>query len=159
MNIFDKSAMSKKRPEGESVWIRPPAFPQFLQLEPALALGLEAGAAVDRAVTAGLERNLGRLAAAVADHVIHLTLATVGAAVGSAARRTASRATAGLVLEALVSIELLLRSGEHEFRAALAANHSLVFEPGYIPSSMCVPIRCVPLEPIQTSSVGIPPEG
>ena len=101
-----------------------------MRLIAALALCLEAGAAVNRTITAGLERNLGVLAAAVANHIIHLTLATVGAAICLTTGSTACRATAGLVLETLVSIELLLGSGENEFCAALTANQSLVFEHG-----------------------------
>ena len=105
----------------------------------ALALGLEAGAAIDRTVSAGLERHLSGLTATVADHIVHLALATVGATVRLTAGGTASRATAGLILEALVSIELLFRSGENEFRAALTANQSLVFEHGINPPNCVCP--------------------
>lgn len=100
----------------------------------ALTIGLEAGAAIDRTVSAGLERNLSGLAAAIADHIIHLALATIGATIRLTTSRAASGAAAGLILEALVSIKLLFRRGEHEFCAALTANQSLVFEHGYIPS-------------------------
>ena len=110
----------------------------MLILVAALTLRLEACAAVNRTVTAGLERHLSGLAAAIADHIVHLALATVGATIGLTAGCTASRATAGLILEALVSIELLLGSGENEFCAALTAYQSLVFEHGkYPPKCIC----------------------
>ena len=92
------------------------------ELITALTVGFEALTAVDRTVTAGLERNLGGLAAAVADHIIHLTLAATVVAVLGTTRGAAGGAAAGLVLEALVSIELLLRSGENELGAALTAS-------------------------------------
>ena len=95
-------------------------------LETALTLRIKAGTAVDRAVSAGLERNLRGLAAAVANHFIHLTLAAI-AAVGLTTGCATCRATARLVLEALIGIELLFRSGENELRAALTANQRLVF--------------------------------
>ena len=107
---------------------------------PALHRG-EALAAIDRAILPGLEGNLRGAAATDADHFIHLTLAAVAVAtVLLTAGGTASRAAAGLILEALVSIELLLRSGENEFRAALTALQGLVFEHGYT-LLICVPIR------------------
>ena len=65
-----------------------------LCLEAVLTVGFEAGAAVDRTIPAGLEGNLRGLAAAVADHIVHLTLAT-GAAIVLATGGTAGRATAG----------------------------------------------------------------
>ena len=106
----------------------------FAILVAALTLCLEAGAAVNRTITAGLERNLGVLATAIADYIVHLTLATIVAAVLGATGCAACGATAGLILEALISIELLLGSGENEFCVALTANQSLVFEHGKIPS-------------------------
>ena len=54
-------------------------------------------------------------------------------ATGGTTGGTAGGAAARLVLEALVGIELLLRSGENEFLAALTANQSLVFKHGYNP--------------------------
>ena len=98
------------------------------------ALLLEAGAAVHRAISAGLEGNLGGLAALGANHVIHRAIAAVEAAVGSLALVAAGLATAGLILEALIGVELLLRSGENELIAALTAYQGLVFEHGYKPS-------------------------
>ena len=108
-------------------------------LEAALTLLLEAGTAVDRTIAAGLERNLSGLAAAIADHVKHLTLATGSAAtILRATGCAAGRATTGLILEALVSIELLLGSGENELGAALTASQSLVLEHGiYPPKCVC----------------------
>ena len=103
------------------------------RLEAALTLLLEASTAVNRTITAGLERNLSVLTAAIADHVEHLTLATGSAAVLCTASCAARGATAGLILEALISVELLLRSGENELGAALTASQSLVFEHGIYP--------------------------
>ena len=66
----------------------------------------EAFTAVHGPISTGLEGHLGGAAAAVADHFVHLaftavaTVLTAGGAAGGAA--------AGLVLEALVSVELLL---------------------------------------------------
>ena len=115
----------------------------LLILVAALTLRLKACAAVNRTVTAGLEGNLSGLATTIADNVIHLTLATVGATILLATSCTACRATAGLILEALVSVELLLGSGEHELIAALTAYQSLVFEHGKNPPNCMVPIRCM----------------
>ena len=129
-----------------------------IALETILTIRFEAGAAVDRTVPAGLERHLGGLAAAVADHVVHLTLAAVGAAVGSATRGAAGGAAAGLVLEALVSIELLLRSGEHEFVATIAAYQGLVFEHGIYPPNLCAHTMYKSLMPSPFIGRG-PPEG
>ena len=92
-----------------------------------LALLLVALTAIYRTVAARLERNLGGTAATVAPHVVHGTVAAV-LAILLAAIGTAGRATAGLILEALVGIELLFRSGKNKFRAALTANQRLVFK-------------------------------
>ena len=127
-------------------------------LETILTIRLKAGAAVDRTVSAGLERHLSGLAATIADHVKHLTLATVGTAVGSATRGAAGGAAAGLILEALVSIELLLRSGEHEFVATIAAYQGLVFEHGKYPPNLCAHTMFKSLMP--SPVIGrVPPEG
>ena len=56
----------------------------------------------------------------------------------------ASGAAAGLVLEALLGVELLLRSGEYELLAALAASKSLVFKHGKKPPKYSMPYRCLP---------------
>jgi len=110
----------------------------MIELVAALTVCLEACAAIYRAISAGLERNLSVLAAAVTDYIVHLTLATICAAIGLTTSCTACGATAGLILEALVSIELLLRSGKNEFCVALTAYQSLVFEHGkYPPKCMC----------------------
>ena len=80
-------------------------------------------AAVDRTVFAGLEGNLGFLAAGSADGGEHFTLGLGGVLAGV----TASFASLGLVLETLFSIEFLLTGGEHKFLAAFFAHESLVF--------------------------------
>ena len=106
----------------------------YCRLEAALTLLIEASAAVDRTVSAGLEGNLGVAAAAIADNVKHLTLGAVYVLVVLlTTSRAASGATAGLILEALVSIELLLGSGENELSVALTASQSLVLEHGIYP--------------------------
>ena len=110
----------------------------FRCLEAILTLRVEAGAAIDRTVSAGLERNLGGLSATVADHIVHLAL-SASTAVVRAAGGTASGAATGLILEALVGIELLFRSGENKFRAALTAYQSLVFEHGINPPNCMCP--------------------
>lgn len=95
----------------------------------ALAVALEALAAVHRTVATGLEGHLGGSAATIADDFIHLTIATTGilaVAAGTAARW----ATAGLILEPLVSKELLLGRGENELGAAIPAGKGFVFKHG-----------------------------
>ena len=82
----------------------------------------EALAAVNRAVTGGLEGNSCFLAALGADSSEHLS----GSTIGSLAGVTASLASLGLVYEASLSVELLLTSGEDELIAALFASQSLV---------------------------------
>ena len=86
-------------------------------------------AAVNGAITAGLEGNLRGSAATVADYFVHLTVAAVAATALSAAvttGRAAGSATGGFVGEALFREELLLRSGEGEFGAAIAAGEGFV---------------------------------
>ena len=85
----------------------------------------EAIAAVHRLVAARLEGNLGLLAAVSADRSEHLALRT-GIAVLSTERSAALRAAARLVLEALLSIERLLRRAEDELLVAIAANEGFV---------------------------------
>ena len=87
-----------------------------------LVLFGEALTAINGPVSTWLEGHLGGAAAAVADHFVHLALATVVVAAVSAA----GGAAAGLVLEALFRIERLLRSRENEFGAALAASEGFV---------------------------------
>lgn len=92
-------------------------------------LGLEAVAAVDGAVTAGLEGHLGVLAARSAGHAEKLALgpassaATVGLA-GPAAVGAPTR----FVREPLRCMEFLLARGERERRAAVRASDGFVGE-------------------------------
>ena len=92
----------------------PPCF--LLQL--AVAHLSEALAAVYGTIGLGLEGNLGLAAAVSAGSGEELT-GTTGSVLASI---TAVLAALGLVLEALLSVELLLTSGEHELVAALFAN-------------------------------------
>ena len=85
----------------------------------------EAVAAVHGLIAARLEGNLSLLAAVSADRGEHLTL-RASVAVLSAESRTALRATARLVLEALLRIERLLRSAEDELLVTVATNESFV---------------------------------
>lgn len=81
-------------------------------------------AAVDGTVALGDEGNGRGRAAGGTGRFKHLTGS------GSAVRLaggTALFAAGGLVLEALLGIELLLASGKHKFSAAVAANQRLVF--------------------------------
>ena len=75
----------------------------------ALAVALEAIAAVDRTVAAGLERHLRGRSATITDDLVHLPVAPVGV-LAVTASTAASGAAARLILEALVSKELLLGS-------------------------------------------------
>ena len=98
-------------------------------LEALLGLvGLEALAAEYGAIASGLEGHLSGLAAAITNHVVHRTIGTAGGAILLTAGGAARGATAGLILEALVGVELLLAGGEDEFVAALTALEGLVFE-------------------------------
>ena len=85
----------------------------------------EAIAAVHGLIATRLEGNLGLLTAVSADRGEHLTL-RAGIAVLSAEGRTALRATARLVLEALLSVESLLRGAEDELLVAIATNEGFV---------------------------------
>ena len=85
----------------------------------------EAIAAVNRLIATRLERNLSLLAAVSADRGEHLTLRT-GGAILSTERSTALRAAARLVLEALLSIERLLRRAEDELLVAITTNEGFV---------------------------------
>ena len=78
----------------------------------------EALAAEHGTVRLGLEGNLGLAAATGAGSGEELT----GATGGVLASVTASLAALGLVLEAALSVEFLLTSGENELIAALFAN-------------------------------------
>jgi hypothetical protein len=98
------------------------------------ALLVEASAAVNRTISAGLEGHLSGLAALGANDIVHRAIAAVETTVGSLALVTAGLAAAGLILEALIGVELLLGRGENELIAALTAYQSLVFEHGKKPS-------------------------
>jgi hypothetical protein len=89
----------------------------FVQLALLTHLG-EALAAIDRTVGLGLKRNLG-LAAAGSANSGEVLAGTAGSVLASV---TAGLAALGLVLEAALSIELLLTSGEHELLATLFAH-------------------------------------
>ena len=68
----------------------------------------EALAAIDGAVIAGLEGNLAGLAALGAHGVEHLTAFAGGLATALLTGVTAGLAALGLILEAVLSVELLL---------------------------------------------------
>ena len=96
----------------------------------------EAIAAVYRTIAMGLERNLGGATAAVADHFIHGAIGrTVGIAAVGTTGSAAGRATAGLILEALLGVESLFRSREGEFLATFTAGKGLVFVHRNVPPS------------------------
>ena len=78
----------------------------------------EALAAVDGTIRLGLEGNL-RLAAAGSAGSGEILPGTTGSGLAGV---TAGLAALGLVLEAALSVELLLTGGEHELVAALFAN-------------------------------------
>ena len=86
----------------------------------------EAITAVHGLIAARLEGNLSLLAAISADRREHLALRAGGSTILRAERRTALRATARLVLEALLSIERLLRRAEDELLVAIATNEGFV---------------------------------
>jgi len=106
-----------------------PKHPSFFAVFRILRLALvvlEALAAVDGTIVAGLERDLRGCAALCANRVEHLALltaATLGLTVG-----TACLAADGLVFEAFLRVEFLFTGGENEFCTAVLANQSLVFE-------------------------------
>ena len=105
--------------------------------EPVLTLCFEAVTAVHRAVSAGLEGNLGFAAAAIADHGEHGP-GSIAVAVLGLAGVTACLAAAGLILEALFSVEFLFAGGEDEFVSAVTASQSLVFVHGSNPPKYVV---------------------
>ena len=78
----------------------------------------EAGAAVHGTVALGLEGHLG-LAAALGTDSGEVLTGTTGCVLASVA---AGLAALGLVLEAALSVELLLTGGEHKLVAALFAH-------------------------------------
>jgi hypothetical protein len=85
---------------------------------------LEAFAAVDGTVVAGLKGNLAGLPALGADSVEHLAGASCVA--GLLACIPAITAALRLVLKALFSIELLFPGSEHEFFPTVLANECFV---------------------------------
>lgn len=93
-------------------------------------LSTETIAAVNGAVIAGLERNLAGFAAIGANGVVHLTVtATATTGAGSPlAGVTARFAALGLIVEALLSKELLLSGCESELLSAILADDCLVLE-------------------------------
>ena len=86
----------------------------------------EALAAIDGAVVLGNERN-GGLGAAIRTRGGVGLAGSAGSRTAGLARLTASLAAGGLVLEALLSVEFLFASGEHEFLPTVAAYQRLVF--------------------------------
>jgi hypothetical protein len=83
---------------------------------------------------------LGFTAALGANCRVHLTLATLVSSTKVAALftgRTASRATAGLVLEAFFSVEFLFTGGEFEIDAAISTFQDFVFKHGFSSSVSC----------------------
>ena len=85
----------------------------------------EAIAAVHGLIATRLEGNLGLLAAVSTDSGEHFTL-RARIAVGSAESGAALRAAARLVLEALLSIERLLRRAEDELLVAVTTYEGFV---------------------------------
>ena len=100
--------------------------------EPGSLLSLEALTAVHGLVSAGLEGDLGLLAASIADHLEVLAGSTVAG--GGALVAAALEAAGGLVLESALREERLLGSREDEFAAAVTAGQGFVLVHGGIPS-------------------------
>jgi hypothetical protein len=84
---------------------------------------LEAFAAVDRTVIAGLEGNLAGLSTACAYCIIHLACLSAVCCFASIAARFA---TLRLVGKALLSIKFLLTGSEGEFLSTILADQCLV---------------------------------
>ena len=96
----------------------------FFVYKLALVLHLSvACAAVYRSVVGRLEGNLRNTTATCTSSLVHLALGLTACL----SLVTAALASLGLVLEALLCIELLLTCGEHELAAAVLAFQSLVF--------------------------------
>ena len=96
-------------------------------------MALEAVAAVDWLVAPRLERHFCRATAAAAGRAEHLPLTTTAAVEARTAaallrftRSPAIRATARLVLETLLGIELLLAGGEGELLSTIHARDELI---------------------------------
>ena len=92
---------------------------------------LEALAAVNGTIVVRLERNLALLTAVCAGSVKHLAGGSLTAL--SLTGVAAITASLGLVLEALLGVELLLAGGENEFASAILADNGLV-------SVHCIPL-------------------
>ena len=97
----------------------------------------EALAAENRTIGLGLEGNLSLATATSAGSSEELT-GTTGSILASV---TAALAALGLVLEATLSVESLLTSGEHELIAALFANQILIFVHCFYLSSVRCPVN------------------
>ena len=98
--------------------------PLYFLVELALVTHLsEALAAEHGTIGLGLEGNLSLATATSAGSGEELTGTTGSILAGI----TAVLATLGLILEATLSVESLLTSGEHELIAALFANQILIF--------------------------------
>jgi len=89
---------------------------RFLVLR--LTVTVEAITAINGAIAARLEGHLRGYAAAIANHFVHLPLTAAGV-LRCTTSRAAGGATAGLILKAFVSKELLLAGREHEFLTAI----------------------------------------
>ena len=94
----------------------------------------EAIAAIHGLIAARLEGNLGLLAAISADRGEHFAL-RASIAILRAERSTALRAAARLILEALLSVERLLRRAEDKLLVAIAANE------GFVLIHMCILLK------------------
>ena len=115
------------------------SVPFLFGSEPILTLRFEAVAAVHGTISAGLERNLGLAAAAVADHSEHLPGSSAVAVLGFTGV-TAGFAPTGLVLEALLGVEFLFAGRENKLIATVTAGQCLVFVHGSCPPKIC----CLP---------------
>lgn len=94
-----------------------------------LKLLAEAIAAVDGAIPTGLKGNGTGVAALSTNSLKHGALAT-GTGCDTLAGVTAGLTALGLIVEALLSVELLLSCGEGELLTAVFANDCLVLEHG-----------------------------
>jgi hypothetical protein len=91
-------------------------------------LSSETVAAINRAIGAGLERNLAGFSALGTNCIIHLTSTTISARVVPLACITAGLTTLRLVGETLFSEKLLFVGGESEFLSAIFADDGFVLK-------------------------------
>jgi hypothetical protein len=131
---------------------------------------LEAGAAVDRLVAAGLERHAcltTAVAAGSREELTGSTHATASAvctaaaaahATGGATRRTAGGTTSRLVHETARGVELLLAGRPCEFLTAVFAGQSFVREAQFEASSLCCSRRLEPRQDLG-GSASLDPRG